>query len=58
MTYERSYTDCIRPVLDRCVPLQAFDIKAIYWISPTIEQAFAEARKAGLVSLYRLHKHC
>lgn len=25
MTYERSYTDCIRPVLGRSGPLQAFD---------------------------------
>jgi hypothetical protein len=39
-------------------PLQAFDMKAIYWILPTVEQAFAEARKTALVSLYRLHKHC
>jgi hypothetical protein len=56
MTDEWSYTVCIRPVLGRGGPLQAFHIKAIYWIFPTLEQALAEARKAGLVSLYRLHK--
>jgi Phage integrase family len=58
MTYKRSYTDCIRPLLGRRGPLHPFDIKAIYWFFPTLEQAFAEARKAGRVSLYRLHKHC
>lgn len=58
MTYERSYTDCTRPALGCGSPLQPFDIKEIYRIFPTIEQALAEARKAGLVSLYRLHKHC
>jgi len=57
MTYERSYTDCIRPALGRGGPLQAFQMKAIYWICPTLEHAFAEARKAGFVGLYRLHKY-
>ena len=58
MTYERSYTVCIRPVLGCGDPRQPFDIKAIYSIFPTLDHAFAEARTAGLVGLYRLHKHC
>src|SRR5215471_114634 len=58
MTDERSYTDCIRPVLGRGGPLQTFDIKPICWSFPTLDHAFAEARKAVLVSPYRLYKHC
>lgn len=37
MTYERSYTGCIRPVLGRGGPLQPSDIKTTYWIFPTLE---------------------
>lgn len=58
MTDKRSYTDCLRAVLGRGGPLQAFHRNAMYWIVPTLEQACAEARKAGLVSLYRPHEHC
>jgi hypothetical protein len=58
MTYEGSYTDCIRPVLGRGGPRQTFDIKPICWSFPTLDHAFAEARKAVLVSPYRLREHC
>jgi len=58
MTYESSHVVYINPVLGRGGLLQPFDIKAIYWIFSTLEDALAEARKARLVGLYGLPNHC
>lgn len=57
MTCERPCTDYMRPLLGRGGPPQQYGRKANYWILSTLKQAVAEARKAALVSLYRLHKH-
>lgn len=58
MTYEWSYAGAVIPLLGWGCPLQAFAIESIYWIFPTLDHAFAEARKAGRVGTCRPHKHC
>lgn len=46
-----SDADCIRSVFGPDNPLHASNMETTYRILPTLDQAVAEARKAGLVGL-------
>ena len=57
MNSEPSFTDCIRPGLHLCDPLQVLDTTAVSSIPLLTEHALMELRKTAFMGFCRLNKH-